>query len=109
MEYEVAAGDPGDFKLLENETIQEILQNVRLIISTMRGSVPFRRDFGISPAWLDRPTSVVKALMISDIRESVEKWEPRVTVTKVTFRDDPLDPAKLHPIVHIDIGGLSSG
>lgn len=109
MEYTVAAGDPGDFTLLENETIKEIIQNVRLIISTMRGSVPFRRDFGISPEWVDRPTSVVKALMISDIRESVEKWEPRVTVTKVTFQDDASDPTKLHPVVHIEIGGMTVG
>lgn len=103
MEYLVTAGKTGEISLTEKDTITEIIQNVRMIISTMRGSVPLYRDFGISPRWVDRPTPVVKALMISDIRESVEKWEPRVNVTQVTFNEDPSDPTHLIPSVHISI------
>ena len=108
MTYQVTQGTAADLSLLENETIREIVQNVRLIISTMRGSVPLARDFGISPEWTDRPTTVVKAKMIVDIREAVERWEPRVTVKKVTFQDDPSRPGRLIPTVHIEIRGLEA-
>ena len=35
--------------------VAEVLQNVRTILSTRKGSVPLDRDFGISWEYLDRP------------------------------------------------------
>ena len=40
---------------------------------------------------------------ISDIREAVEEWEPRVTVLNVEFVEDPSDPGKLIPTVEVEI------
>lgn len=108
MTFAVTQGTSQEISLLENETINEIVQNVRLIISTIRGSVPLARDFGISPQWIDRPIPVVRAQMIVDIRESVERWEPRATVKEVSFADDPSRPGHLIPTVLIEIGGLEA-
>ena len=108
MELSVTQGPAPEMDLLENETIKEIVQNVRLIISTMKGSVPMARDFGISPQWIDRPVPIVKAQMIVDIREAVERWEPRVTVKEVTFAEDTSVPGHLLPTVHIEIGRLEA-
>ena len=41
--------------------------------------------------------------MISDIREAVEEWEPRVTVLDVELAEDPSDPGKLIPTVEVEI------
>lgn len=108
MELAITQGPAPEMDLLQNETVKEIVQNVRLIISTMRGSVPLNRAFGISPQWIDRPTPVVKAQMVVDIRESVERWEPRVTVREVTIEEDPAEPGHLIPTVHIEIGRLEA-
>lgn len=71
--------------------LEEILQNVRTILTTLKGSVPLDRDFGIDGAVLDRPISVVQAILTTEIIEKVEKYEPRVKVKKVSYGGDAQD------------------
>ena len=66
--------------LNEPEEIRNILQNIRMILRTPKGSVPCYRDFGLDWSFLDRPTTVAEVLVIPAVREAVEQWEPRVTV-----------------------------
>ena len=68
---------------------EEIVQNVAVILSTIKGSVPLDRTFGVDPAFLDRPMPVAQALLTADIAREVEKQEPRVKVTSVKFDPDP--------------------
>lgn len=74
--------------------VAEVLQNVRTILSTRKGSVPLDRDFGISWEYLDRPIDVAQMLMRSEIIDAVSKYEPRATVESVVFEgsaEDALD------------------
>ncbi|MCG8639137.1 MAG: GPW/gp25 family protein [Desulfobacterales bacterium] len=63
----------------------EIVQNVAVILSTIKGTVPLDREFGISAGFLDKPMPVAQALMAGEIAAEVEKQEPRVKVTTVDF------------------------
>lgn len=84
----------------------EIVQNVAVILSTIKGTVPLDREFGISAGFLDKPMPVAQALTAGEIAAEVEKQEPRVKVTKVDFleTDQAMDGVLL-PRVSIIIKG----
>lgn len=63
--------------------VEEILQNVRTILSTVVGSVPLYRDFGMSWEHVDKPYPASIALLKVDVIEAVEKYEPRAKVESV--------------------------
>lgn len=108
MSYQVSAADLGNIRLNELETVNSVLQNVALILATPKGSVPFYRDFGVSNAFIDKPLPVAKVMMIGEVREAVETWEPRAAVRNVSFAEDPVEPGRLIPTVEVEINGEES-
>ena len=83
---------------------REIIQNVNTILSTIKGTVPLDREFGISGEYLDKPLPIAMAMYAADIVAEVEKQESRVKVTQVAW-DQSADAGagKLVPIVRIKI------
>lgn len=69
-------------------TVDEILQNIRTILTTYKGTVPLDRGFGISAEYLDKPIPVAEATMASEIMTAVRRYEPRARVAGVTFTGD---------------------
>lgn len=66
------------------EGIDDINQCIVTILSTKKGSDPFRPDFGSDVwEWIDRPLPVAVPNMKRAIFEAVGLWEPRVIVTSV--------------------------
>lgn len=80
---------------------QEILQNVRTIISTTKYSVPLDRGFGVDATFLDRPMAVAQASISSEILRAVKLYEPRVTITGISFTGNP--DGRLLPQVEVVI------
>lgn len=102
--YKVMPTDSDALTLGTSETVRSVLQSVTIILSTPKGSVPMYRDFGVNMEYLDLPMPIAEVRMVSEIREAVEKWEPRATVTDVSFERDTLN-GKLMPIVEVEING----
>jgi len=101
MEYEVY---PAITELkIGAEGIEEVLQNVAVILATPRGSVPLDRDFGIPLNFLDSPTPKSIALFRAEVVKTIEKYEPRAKVIEISFYNDHSNPAKLSPIVKVEI------
>lgn len=67
---------------------REIMQNIRTIFSTSKYSVPLDREFGLNAVMLDEPQNLARALLMNEIAESIEKYEPRVKVTSIEFTGD---------------------
>jgi hypothetical protein len=103
VSYQISATDLGNIRLNESETVNSVLQNIALILATPKGSVPFYRDFGISNEFLDKPMPVAKVMIIGEVREAIEDWEPRATVSDISFAEDPLEPGKLIPTVEVEV------
>lgn len=87
MTYRITPGSLGPLKLNETDTVSSALQNVAIILSTWEGTVPLYRDFGISPEYMHKPIPAAKALLRAEIKEKVERYEPRVSVIGVTFKE----------------------
>lgn len=86
----------------ENE-VEEVLQNVRTILSTVKGSVPLDRDFGIDGSYVDMPMPAAKAKLASEIMQAIQKYEPRATVTSIEFTGD--ENGTLQPRIEVRING----
>lgn len=69
----------------------EVVQNVRTILATRVGTVPLDRDFGVSWEHLDKPLPVARALMQSEVIESIARYEPRANIEAVEFEESEQD------------------
>lgn len=103
MKFTVTENDLYPLSLNETDPVKAVRQNVALTLSTFRGSVPLYREFGLSPEALDKPVNVARTMLVADIRECVEAFEPRATVTDVRFEVDKDHPEKLMPVVEVEI------
>jgi phage baseplate assembly protein W len=69
----------------------EIMQNIKVILTTPAGVVPFDRDFGIDIGILDLPLSLAKAKLTVEYVKKVKKYESRAKVEKITFSNDAVN------------------
>ena len=78
-------------------------QEIRLLLSTRKGSVPLDRDFGLTWDYVDLPMPEAMSYMISEIASQLEKYVPRIKVRDIEFKsDDPLEGI-LQPTVTVEI------
>ena len=82
--------------------IEEIVQNIRLILSTPKGSVPLDRNFGINWDLIDKPFPATIQLLKAEVVKAIETYEPRVKVKKVKIRKATSD-GRLSVGVLVDI------
>lgn len=82
--------------------VEEILQNVYTVLTTLELTVPLDREFGINGVFIDDPTIIARAQLTAEIFEKVPAFEDRVTVEEVEYREDP-ENGKLYPVVVIRI------
>ena len=102
MSYTVSPSNKRKIQFNVTEPVESVLQNIAVILSTPKGSVPMYRDFGISVDILDRPIPVAKAMMTADIKEAIERWEPRAAFVDVDFMEDERN-GRLIPTVEVEI------
>ncbi len=68
--------------------IGEIMQNVRTIVTTMKGTCQLDRKFGIDGSFLDRPINLVATRLMGAVIAAVNLYEPRVQITDIKFSSD---------------------
>jgi len=103
MSYKVSAADLRRIRFNEPDTVSSVLQNIAVILSTPKGTVPLCRDFGLPWDLLDKPIPVVKNMLVAPIREAIERWEPRAAFVNVSFSEDLSQPGRLIPTVEVEI------
>jgi phage baseplate assembly protein W len=85
------------------EEYQEVIRNVKTILTTPKGTVAFDREFGIDWSILDQPMARAKGLLTAEYVKQVRKYEPRVKVTEVLF-EKPNQDGVLIPKVVLESG-----
>ncbi|MEN3034390.1 MAG: hypothetical protein ABDH18_05320 [Aquificaceae bacterium] len=59
--------------LVERDTIRSVLQNIRIILTTQKGSVPHRPDFAMDfLGFLDNPTPLSTGRLKALIAEAIK-------------------------------------
>jgi len=89
----------GGVALVRGDT--ELVQAMRLILSTYPGERPMRPDFGsrLRDFVFRGPDEAMKAELCQEVRTALLRWEPRVDVQNVEVKPDPDD----RTVVYIDI------
>ena len=67
--------------------MKEIAENAGTIASSVRGTVPFCRDMGVSNPTGKNVVSA-EAHLESELIDQIEEWEERAAVERVTFDAD---------------------
>lgn len=66
--------------------IEDLKQSVMLIILTVKGTVPLWAEFGCGLYdYIDQPVNLAGPLMVREIRNAVERWETRATLSNISF------------------------
>jgi phage baseplate assembly protein W len=68
--------------------VEEVIQNVRILLTTEPGTVPLSRALGTPQDLVDAPETVVGAGLQADVIRAVRTYEPRVKVKQVTLSAD---------------------
>ena len=101
MTYEINGGEMPPLNLAPVTLAEEVLQNVRMIISTVKYSVPMDREFGIDGAVIDRPINIAKAHLSNEIFRAVRRYEPRAFIESIDFEGD--ESGRLTPKIKVQI------
>ena len=101
MQYEVSVKDPEIIDIAPKNDVNEILQNVRTILATTKGTIPLDRELGIDGSVIDMPTMQAQAYLTNEIFQAIRRYEPRVSIDNITF--DGEISGKLIPKVVITI------
>ncbi len=72
--------------------VAEIEQSIRIIITTIKGSVPLRPDFGCDAfLYIDEPITTARPNIVREVTTALTRWEKRIKVESVSVT--PIDAA----------------
>lgn len=100
MQYEMKI--VGGINLKPASELEEILQNVRTIVTTIKGTVPLDRELGISANILDAPINQ-QSRLVGEIAEAIERFEPRARLRRIEFTGN--ENGELNPTLTLEIDG----
>lgn len=85
--------------------IAEIVQNVRTIITTLIGTVPLDREFGVDMRIIDQPIPAAQAKYSAELYRAIKKYEPRVRVRSVKYTQSASEMmnGKITPVIEIEV------
>lgn len=73
-------------KIIPENEIEEINQNIITILSTTKGTVPLMRDFGIDPNLIDQPQNqAFLQILKSEIITQIQKYEKRAKIEEISL------------------------
>lgn len=68
--------------------LDEVDQNIKCILTTVAGTVPLERAFGLDSSSTDLPTPFLQSQMTNKIVAAIQDYEPRAVVDNVTYESD---------------------
>ncbi len=88
---------------LEPATIyEEVVQNLYFLYSSTEYDIPLDREFGLGGTYIDKPVEAAKALIMTDIYDKTEKYEPRADIVSIVFAADD-QKGILRPVVEVEV------
>lgn len=103
MVYTFRSDDNSKISLCENDTVKSVLQNITVLMATRKGTVPMYREFGLEMDYIDKPIEVAKTLMMAEMAEAIEVFEPRAKLLNIDFVSCLDTPGKVVTILEVDI------
>jgi phage baseplate assembly protein W len=88
---------------------RELEQAIRLILGTACGERPMRPEFGcrIHDHVFNTATSATAGQIAYDVRQALERWEPRIDVIDVSVSFDAMESGVLYVDISYQVRGLN--
>lgn len=83
--------------------VDEVIQNVKLILNTPKGSVPLDREFGIDWSIVDKPINRIIPQLKAQVIKQIHKYEPRAKVKKVIIENSKFEDGKLRIKILLEV------
>ena len=103
MIYTVRSDEAHTISFLENDLVSSVQQNIYLLLTTRKGTVPFMRDFGLSMEYKDKPLQLAKTILAAEVIEAVSIYEPRVKNIKMRLEPSLIALGQLIAVAEITI------
>jgi len=103
----IKASDEMDLSLEPKTHIDEVVQQLYILLNTIKGECPMYRDFGINNEYLHMPINVIQTAITMAVMESVKKYVPEVKVVNIRFETDKLRAMEgiMNPVLEVmDVG-----
>lgn len=104
MIYTVDTTQKKQINIAPDTVYEEVIQNLWFLYSTTEYGVPLDRALGLNAVYIDKPIETAKALLIADIYDKTEKYEPRAKIVNIEFSAD-YEKGILKPIVEVEVDG----
>lgn len=101
MSYIVKGDDAFEIDFAPKTVVEEVLQNVRTIVTTIRYSIPLDRAFGIDGSVVDLPINVAQAKLTNEIFRAIKRYEPRAVIESITFKGE--ETGRLIPTLEVSV------
>ena len=101
MAYIIQMKETPEIDFAPATVVEEVIQNVRTIVTTIKYSIPLDREFGIDGSVVDLPINVAKARLTNEIFRAVRRYEPRAVIESITFKGE--ETGRLIPTVEVSI------
>ena len=102
METIIRGGEPPELEVSPGSTEAEIIQNIRVLLSSCKYEIPLARGMGLDTEYLHKPQPVAESLLYQTIMDTVEEYEPGAEITSIDFEEDA-ESGAIIPIVEVEI------
>lgn len=75
----------GAIELIPSSEAADIVQNVKTLLLTTKGTVPLDRELGLSAEIIDKPLNIAQAQFIREAAGAIRKYEPRARLKEAVF------------------------
>ena len=101
MIFTIRGDEKMPFSVFPEDENAEIIQNVRLLITSDRYNIPLAREMGKNLDPIGERIQIAKMREYQNILDLIEEYEPRAKVIRLDFDIDS-DQGKLIPILEVE-------
>lgn len=91
-----------DLSVCPGSMEEEVAQNIRVLLETVKYDVPLVRDMGLDADYLHKPQPVAETLLYQSIADAIETYEPRAELVDIDFSVDA-ESGAIISVVEVDI------
>lgn len=102
MAYIIDTTKESEINLAPETVYEEVIQNLYFLYSSIEYDVPLDRELGLSGTYIDRMVETAEALVMADIYDKTEEYEPRAEIVNISFEAD-YQRGVLKPIVEVEV------
>ena len=101
MRFRIEVNTPQKLEFFPETWLSKTVEEVRIVLNTPIGSVPYDREFGIDMSYLHLPANIAKSAYATAAAEAIERFVPSLRVNQVIFPDDSDGVNDLNPIIEV--------